>query len=108
MFSGCIAVGTASGVIFVLMPRSINPADGKATGWVVVGTNRLSVLLLEMPLKGMHIVFVFLVGSHYCFMHFSCVSVPIQDLLHRSAVFYFYIVFRVDFQGCLSHKLVVR
>lgn len=32
MFSGCIAVGTASGAIFVLMPRSINPTDGKATG----------------------------------------------------------------------------
>lgn len=65
MFSGCIAVGTASGVIFVLMPRSINPADGKATGWVVLGTNRLLVLLLESSFKGMHIIFVFLVGSHY-------------------------------------------
>lgn len=37
MFSGCIAVGTASGVIFVLMPRSINPADGRATGCEDIG-----------------------------------------------------------------------
>ena len=31
-FQGCVAVGTASGALFVLMPRSVNTADGKATG----------------------------------------------------------------------------
>ena len=31
-FQGCVAVGTSSGSIFVLMPRSVNAADGKATG----------------------------------------------------------------------------